>query len=248
MYVQRRLLNKGKACWLKSFKSTLVVVASSTCGVSMWNTWWSKQDFNITCTRVGKDDLGMDINVRWEADCLISFRKHYTDSWMTEVTRIEAKRGKGLNKLRTYVLFKRDFRLEPYLTCVEDRNKRVLLCKFRIGICPLRIETGRYEQVSRNVRGLPEKARTCKCCIHASDMVENEHHFLLVCPAYQRERKALLDIACKKFNISSADLDNSIYDVNNLFTRIMESDDSEIINKTADYLDKAFFKRERLLL
>ena len=77
--------------------------------VSMWNTWWSKQDFNITCTRVGKDDLGMDINVRWEADCLISFRKHYTDSWMTEVTR---------NNLRTYVLFKRDFRLEPYLTCV----------------------------------------------------------------------------------------------------------------------------------
>ena len=27
----------------------------------------------------------------------------------------------------------------------------------------------------------------------------------------------------------------------------MESDDGEIINKTADYLDKAFFKRERLL-
>ena len=91
-------------------------------------------------------------------------------------------------------------------------------------MCPLRIETGRYEQVSRNVRGLPEKARTCKCCIHASDMVENEHHFLLVCPAYQCERKALLDIACKKFNISSADLDNSnysIYDVNNLFTRFI---------------------------
>ena len=128
---------------------------------------------------IGKDDLGMDINVRWEADCLISFRKHYTDSWMTEVTRIEAKRGKGLNKLRTYVLFKRDFRLEPYLTCVEDRNKRVLLCKFRIGICPLRIETGRYEQVSRNVRGLPEKARTCKCCIHA-------------CVRYGRKRASFL--------------------------------------------------------
>ena len=42
-------------------------------------------------------------------------------------------------------------------------------------------------------------------------MVGNEHHLLLVCPSYQRERKALLDIACKKFNISSADLDNSIY-------------------------------------
>ena len=91
---------------------------------------------------------------------------------------------------------------------------------------------------TRNVRGLPEKARTCKCCIHASDMVENEHHFLLVFPAYQRERKALLDIACKKFNISSADLDNSIYDVNNLFTRIVESDHSEIINTTSCRLSR----------
>ena len=76
--------------------------------------------------------------------------------------------------------------------CIEDRNKRVLLCKIRIGICALcvlrLVASGWYEQVSRNVRGLPEKARTCKCCIHASDMVENEHHFLLVCPAYQRER------------------------------------------------------------
>ena len=93
------------------------------------------------------------------------------DAWLKDVKRIKAKCGNGLNKSRTYALFKTEWRFEPYLTCVEDRNKRVLLCKFRIGICPLRIETGRYEQVSRNVRGLPEKARTCKCCIHALDMV-----------------------------------------------------------------------------
>jgi len=33
-----------------------------------------------------------------------------------------------------------------------------------------------------------------------------------------------------------------------LFTRIMESDDSDIINELAKYLEKAFYKRERLLL
>ena len=48
--------------------------------------------------------------------------------------------------------------------------------------------------------------------------------------------------------MSEADIDSSIYDINDLFTRIMQSDDCDIINKTADFLDKAFFKRERLLL
>ena len=79
-------------------------------------------------------------------------------------------------------------------------------------------------------------------------MVENEYHFLLICPAYERERKVLLDTVRDKFAMSKADIDSSIYDINDLFTRIMQSDDCDIINKTADFLDKAFFKRERLLL
>ena len=110
-----------------------------------------------------------------------------------------------LNKLRTYALFKRDLALEPYLLAIEDRDKRVLLSKFRIGICPLRIETGRYEQVARNKRGLPEKERVCKCCIHASDMVENENHFLLLCPAYVSERQHLYAVLGNKFRMAIAD-------------------------------------------
>ena len=246
MYVQRHLLSKGKACWLKSFKKTLL--SASTCGKSMWNKWWSKPDFNISCSRIYTNNLGMDIDTRWETDCLVDFRKRATDAWLKDVKRIKAKCGNGLNKSRTYALFKTEWRFEPYLTCVEDRSKRVLLSKFRIGISPLRIETGRYEQVDRNHRGIPEKQRTCKCCIHVSDMVENEYHFLLICPAYERERKVLLDTVRDKFAMSEADIDSSIYDINDLFTRIMQSDDCDIINKTADFLDKAFFKRERLLL
>ena len=113
----------------------------------------------------------------------------------------------------------------------------------------MRIETqsGRYEQVSRNVRGLPESQRTCKCCVHTSDMVENEHHFLLVCPAYDHERKQLLNTVSTKLNMSIQDLIASVHEVN-VFTRIMESDDSDVINEIANYLEKAFYKRERLLL
>ena len=75
-------------------------------------------------------------------------------------------------------------------------------------------------------------------------MVENEYHFLLICPAYEQKGKHLFEVVRNKFSMSHADIDSS----KNLFTRIMESDDSDIINAIADFLDKAFYKRERLLL
>ena len=79
-------------------------------------------------------------------------------------------------------------------------------------------------------------------------MVENEFHFLRICSAYERESSKLLDLVRSKFKLSRQELCDGLYDINNIFTRIMESDDSDIINETADYLDRAFFKRERLLL
>ena len=248
MYVQRDLLCKGKECWLKSFKSTLT--SMSTCGNDLWNRWWNDRDFHIECSRLQLNENGMDSKIRWEADCLLSFREYALHEWSEEVTRIKAKRGNGLNELRTYALFKRNWQLEPYLTCVESRDQRVLLSKFRIGICPLRIETGRYEQVNKNTRGLPELERTCKCCAHLFDspLVENEYHFLLVCPIYEHERKALLDVVRSKFNLTQNDILVKIHDINDLFVRITESDDRDIINQTATYLERAFFKRERLLL
>ena len=53
--------------------------------------------------------------------------------------------------------------------------------KFRMGVAPLRIETGRYE-------GLEEENRLC---FHCKDKVESEEHVLLHCPAYQDLREML---------------------------------------------------------
>lgn len=246
MYVQRDMCDRGKECWLKSLKSTLL--SKTSCGIDMWAEWWGNPNFNIACARIDVDDIGSETTVRWEEDCLKSLRKNACDEWYNDVTRTNAKRGNGLNKLRTYALFKGDLQLEPYLVAIEDRDKRVLLSKFRIGICPLRIETGRYEQVAKNKRGLPETERICRCCIHASDMVENEHHFLLLCPAYESERKYMFDTLCQKFCISIADLEDSAYDIKKLFVRVMQSVDSDVINSVANYLDRAFYKRECILL
>jgi hypothetical protein len=79
-------------------------------------------------------------------------------------------------------------------------------------------------------------------------MVENEFHFLLVCPAYDYERNKLFDTVRDVFKMSADDISRSRYDIKKLFTRIMESDDHHIINATATFLDRAFYKRERLLL
>ena len=59
--------------------------------------------------------------------------------WQVDVHRREAVRGEGLNKLRTYALFKGDFGLEPYLSYVKHEGKRILLFKLRVGVAPLRI-------------------------------------------------------------------------------------------------------------
>ena len=66
---------------------------------------------------------------------------------------------------------------------------RSALCKFRRGVAPLRIETGRYE-------GLPLDGRFCPFCnANNNSVIENESHVLLDCNFYWDIRNTLLDRA-----------------------------------------------------
>ena len=95
-----------------------------------------------------------------------------------------AKSGVGGNKLRTYAKFKCQFSMSPYLFEVHNERHRCLLTKFRLGVCPLRIETGRYE-IRNKVKGIPVQERVCPMC---NSGVEDECHFMLMCPRYQHLR------------------------------------------------------------
>ena len=67
--------------------------------------------------------------------------------------------------------------------------------KFKCGVLPLLIETGRYKDI-------PRELRTCKICDSGS--VESEHHFLMECTSLQEVRsrhKALLPAPCTDINI-----------------------------------------------
>lgn len=69
-----------------------------------------------------------------------------------------------------------------------SRQHRSAFAKFRCGVAPLRIETGRYENI-------PLENRVCFNC---KDLVEDETHALLICPLYNDERKHILEI-CLNF-------------------------------------------------
>ena len=49
----------------------------------------------------------------------------------------------GGNKLRTYKTFKQDFITEPYVCIAAQKKYRYAYAKFRCGVAPIKIETGR---------------------------------------------------------------------------------------------------------
>ena len=87
-------------------------------------------------------------------------------------------------KLRTFGQIKDIFEPEPYVLSNISRQRRSLLAQIRVGILPIKIETGRF-------RSLPVEQRLGELC--EMHKVENEIHFLCECPLYHGFRETLYD-------------------------------------------------------
>ena len=99
----------------------------------------------------------------------------YKNDWLVSINAPLGNSGRGGNKLRTYCTFKNQFEAEKYCKLILPKRHRSALCKFRCGVAPLRLETGRYE-------GLPVNRRICPFCFQSGiDTIETEGHVLLVC-------------------------------------------------------------------
>jgi hypothetical protein len=70
-----------------------------------------------------------------------------------------------------------------------SRSRKSALAKFRCGVAPLRIETGRYE-------GLRIDQRLCFNC---KTTIESEQHVLLECPLYNDIREELYNNVTKVY-------------------------------------------------
>ena len=81
---------------------------------------------------------------------------------------------KGVNKV---------FSFEKYISCVSIETYRVALSRFRCSAHKLMIEEDRYRNIGR-------MHRLCQYC--NMNIIEDEFHFLLVCPAYRDIRISIL--------------------------------------------------------
>ena len=93
------------------------------------------------------------------------------------------------SKLRTYCLFKKEVRREPYLSSVKNVKDRISMTKFRLSNHELMIEKGRHMKIEVCERKCP----FCRC-------VEDETHFLIICPNYTLLRDDLLNSVREKLN------------------------------------------------
>ena len=102
-------------------------------------------------------------------------------------------------KLRTYITIS-DFSVrKSYVTKLLSFIQRKYLAKFRLGILPIRIETGRYERPK-----LIAAERTCQIC--NLNTVEDETHFLLFCPKYSVLKERLFALV---EDLNFENMDNS---------------------------------------
>ncbi len=99
---------------------------------------------------------------------------YYVEKWKTEINRESGRNGR--NKVRTYKMLKQVFGPSEYVNNIFiNKHQRSTFTKFRCGVAPIRLETGRYEN-------LPEEQRLCLMC--DSQVIDSEIHVLTMCNLY----------------------------------------------------------------
>ena len=88
------------------------------------------------------------------------------------------------NRLLLYSRYKHEFIFEKYLDFIVEKKYRIALRQFRLSSHDLEIERGRYADVDRH-------ARICHFC--DNNQIENEYHFLIICPLYRELRKLYMN-------------------------------------------------------
>jgi exonuclease III len=137
----------------------------------------------------------------------------------------EINDSKKQPKLRTYKLFKLDYRLEPYLSLNLSRKNCSKISRFRMSSHKLRIETGRHENPK-----IPDEERFCLKC--NTNEIEDEIHCLLLCPQHALYRDNLIHVA--RVHINNFDSLNNV----NKFINIMTSKEPDLLKALGTFLIK----------
>ena len=160
--------------------------------------FWSKKIKSLL-EQIGLGDLWMKAHYG-DIGIINIIRQRLKDielqRWLSEINNDTRKDANNQgNKMRTYRLFKTtdNYKCEDYLHQVTNTRHRIALTKLRLSNHKLAIETGRY---SRPFKKPAE--RTCPIC---KIEMEDEYHFLNICPVYQEKRSSLPDYLENEYRI-----------------------------------------------
>jgi hypothetical protein len=132
-------------------------------------------------------------------------------------------------KLRFYRNFKYCKETEAFVYCVHNRSQRSILAQLRCGILPLKVETGRFNQI-------PLEFRLCTLCDQNS--VEDECHFLFDCTLYDEIRtkyfRYILQLHPYYFEMSKEQKLNLLMS-------------KELVKYTAEFVYNCYIKRRSII-
>ena len=126
----------------------------------------------------------------------------------------------GMDKLRTYKLFKRKFEFEIYLDILPDRKQQKALTAFRISAHHLKMERGRYSEQRL-------EDRLCNIC----NVLEDEIHFFCDCSKYT-------DLRNKMFQNMAVLNSHSFESKKEQFIKLMASTDDTILKSIGLFVSK----------
>ena len=169
------------------------------------------------------DIFALKFNCKTKSDIRRIVTENFINAWREKLHRSDI-----YPILRTYSIFKFEFKIEPYLIHVSNYKYRNAMIKFRTSSHKLEIEKGRHTNPKT-----PIENRLCKFC----GVIEDEMHFLLYCKLYETDRKVFLDSVSDRYPFFEGLSDHD------KLTFLISFDESELLTHTAKFIHHSFEKR-----
>jgi hypothetical protein len=132
---------------------------------------------------------------------------------------------KNMNRLEFYAAIKEEFKFEKYLDEIMNVKQRKALTKLRCSAHNLQIEIGRHQKTPRN-------ERHCKIC--KSKSIENEYHFVLICPILRELRLRYLP------------KNTTSFPTKNKLINLFQNSSNQTISNLSKFISVAMVKRNEI--
>ena len=197
------------------------------------------QGYRTWCKTVMRVMEDLDYKPMWDSHCLgvvsteidiynvkLSLQNKYSAGWSAAINDVSKH-----PVLRTYRLYKTKHCAGPYLLCNLNPKYKKCIAKFRVSSHSLAIETGRHTKPA-----IPIEQRICRYCNNI--VVDDELHFLLICPFNSTEREELIYKA--HFDIHNF----SALSASDKMAEIMRCQNKIFLSSFGKFLKDSFLKRK----